>query len=63
MSDWDLYKENIQPRRRGHTAAELANLSKLSDPEFVAQRQVEAAEWEAKWLGIDTFCVNLYDYF
>ena len=48
MSDWDLYKENIQPRRRGHTAAELANLSKLSDPEFVAQRQVEAAEWEAK---------------
>jgi len=62
MSDWDLYKENIQPRRRGHTAAELANLSKLSDPEFVAQRQVEAAEWEAK-LRVDnlvgTWCAYI----
>ena len=32
MSDFDLYKENIQPRRRGHSAQELSNLSKLSDP-------------------------------
>ena len=32
MSDFDLYKENIQPGRRGHSAQELSNLSKLSDP-------------------------------
>ena len=46
MSDFDLYKENIQPRRRGHSAQELSNLSKLSDPSFREERAKQEAQWE-----------------
>ena len=41
MSDFDLNKENIQPQRRGHSAAELENLAKVSDPEFQAKVRLE----------------------
>jgi len=54
MSDFDLYKENIQPRRKGHSARELENLSKLSDPEFLAERTREAKEWEVRVRSEDT---------
>ena len=32
--DWDEQKENIKPKRRGHTNAEIQKLKFLNDPKY-----------------------------
>ena len=61
MSDFDLYKENIQPRRKGHSARELENLSKLSNGFWLVifQSKFYAFEIDFCQVGNDNHFVSL----
>ena len=41
-----LKKENIKPKRRGHSSAEISKLSHVHDPEYQAEVSRKQAEWE-----------------
>ena len=45
-NDWDHQKENIKPKRRGHSSSEILKLAHVHDPEFQAEVSRKQAEWE-----------------
>ena len=48
MDTWDQEKENIKPKRKGHSSAQLVRLTKSRDAESLAEFNRKQAEWENK---------------